>query len=59
VGLQNQTIFQDHKCTFKGSISYFGRLYIGEEHLIFVSNIFGISTTFAIPVDSIQALSEP
>lgn len=30
LGLSNQTIFQDYKCTLKTNLSHFGRLYIGE-----------------------------
>jgi hypothetical protein len=29
LGLPNQTIFQDYKCTLKSNFSFFGRLYIG------------------------------
>ena len=50
VGIQNQTIFQDFRCTYKAGISYFGRLYIGEEHVIFVSSMFGIVKKFAIAI---------
>jgi hypothetical protein len=59
VGLQSQTIFQDYRCTYKASISYFGRLYLGEEHVIFVSSMFGFVKKIAIPIDSISALKEP
>ena len=53
LGLAYQTIFQDYKCTLKSNFSYFGRLYIGEEHLIFVSNMFGIVKKLAIIIDTI------
>ena len=59
VGLQSQTIFQDYRCTLKASISYFGRIYIGQEHLIFVSSMFGIVKKMAIPIDSITELTQP
>ncbi len=29
LGLPNQTIFQDYKCTLKVGLPFFGRLYIG------------------------------
>jgi hypothetical protein len=58
LGLPNQTIFQDYKCTMKVSYPYFGRLYIGEEHLMFVSNMFGIVKKTAIIIDTISRVSE-
>jgi len=59
LGLSNQTIFQDYKCTLKSNFSYFGRLYVGEEHLMFVSNMFGIVKKTAIVIDSISKISQP
>ena len=56
--LPYQTIFQDYKCTLKSSLSYFGRLYIGEEHLMFVSNMFGIVKKMAIVIDNISKISQ-
>jgi hypothetical protein len=57
LGLAYQTIFQDYKCVFKSNITYFGRLYIGEEHLMFVSNMFGIVNKTAIVIDTISKIS--
>ena len=57
VGIQSQTIFQDYRCTLKAGISYFGRIYIGEEHVIFVSSMFGIVKKIAIPIESISELT--
>ena len=59
LGLAFQTIFHDYKCTLKSNFSYFGRLYIGEEHLMFVSNMFGIVKKTAILIDSISKLTQP
>jgi hypothetical protein len=59
LGLSYQTIFQDYKCTMRQGLPYFGRLYIGEEHLMFVSNMFGIVKKIAIVIDSISKLSQP
>jgi hypothetical protein len=27
--IPHQTIFQDYKCSYKGGLTYFGRVYIG------------------------------
>ncbi len=40
--IPQQTIFQDYKCSFKSGLTYFGRLYIGEDHVCFIANMFGI-----------------
>jgi len=58
LGLPFQTIFQDYKCILKVNFPFFGRLYIGEEHLMFVSNMFGIVKKAAILIDSITKLTE-
>lgn len=59
LGLGYQTIFQDYKCTLKSSFSFFGRLYVGEEHLMFVSNMFGFVKKTAIIIDTITKVIEP
>lgn len=59
LGLAYQTIFNDYKCTLKTNFSYFGRLYIGEEHLMFVSNMFGIVKKTAITIDTISKITQP
>lgn len=58
LGLPYQTIFQDYKCTLRSNFSYFGRLYMGEEHLMFVSNMFGFIKKVAINIESITRLTE-
>lgn len=58
LGLPYQIIFQDYKCTLKSNFSFFGRLYIGEEHLMFVSNMFGIVKKTAIIIETITRVEE-
>ncbi len=52
----HEMIFIDYKCTYKNNIPYFGRLYIGELSLLFVSNMFGIVKKCILKIDSITSL---
>ena len=56
--IPHETIFQDYKCTYKSSVTFFGRLYIGEEHFLFNSNMFGIVKKCNICVNNIIKLEE-
>ena len=58
LNLPKQIIFQDYKCTLESSFSFFGRLYIAEEHLMFVSNMFGFVKKIAISIESISKVLE-
>jgi hypothetical protein len=52
----NETIYQDYRCCYVGSITYFGRIYIGEEHFCFNSNMFGFNKQFEIKIDDITKM---
>lgn len=49
----SETIYQDYSCSYIGAITFFGRIFIGEDHFCFNSNMFGITKQFAIKIDDI------
>lgn len=52
-----ETIFQDYKCTYRSSVVlFFGRLYVGEEHFLFIANMFGLVKKCCIKIDSITKI---